>query len=993
MRIKFFFFILIFTISGFSGLIYESIWSHYLKLFLGHAAYAQSLVLTIFMGGMALGSWLTSRYSANWKNLLLGYAVVEGVVGVLALFFHHGFVQLTEVLHNSIIPGIGSTDLVHTVKWTLAALLILPQSVLIGMTFPLMAAGILRRFPANPGRSLALLYFCNSFGAAIGVLASGFWLIKAVGLPGTIMTAGIINIALALTVWLIAREREIAAEKNVSAAPAAASLQAGRYSLLLLVALITGLASFVYEIAWIRMLSMVLGSSTHAFELMLSAFILGLALGGFWIRGRIDNIQNPPGFLAIVQILMGICALLSLLLYSSSFEAMAWLLQAVNKTEAGYGLFIAASHGLALFVMLPATFFAGMTLPLITYTLLRTKHGEKSIGLVYASNTLGAILGVLFAVHLGLPALGLKSTMLLAASLDILLGICILSFVCTNYSRPRLAAATALGFAAIFVTSTWVHLDPHKMASAVYRSGQASLDKSNRILYQSDGKTATITLRANPQNDVIIATNGKPDASIAMAADSRPTVDEPTMILAAALPLAFNPAARSAANIGMGSGLTTSTLLASGTLTQVDTIEIEAAMVEGAQGFRPRVERAYTDARSRIFIEDAKTFFSSQQQTYDIIVSEPSNPWVSGVASLFTDEFYSVIRNYLNRGGIFVQWLQGYETNMDILASVFQALGNNFPDYAVYNNHNDIIIIATAERELPQPQAFIFDHPLLRNELERIGIHTMKDLKSHRIAGKSILNPLFASAFTAPVNSDYFPYVDLNAGKARFFGAREVAFFSLTTAPLPLFPILGEQPVFSVTDSIPGNFYSSHAGNFAFKLHRYLIGDIAEDRLATNLNADLRLKAILIKELNTSCVKEAQTGQWIDYLFSYTTATATHIMPADASLLWQHLRTSRCFAYLSPYDRQWFAFLEAVSLHRNETIAALATALLQHKNPPLTGERQGYLIAAAMLAYLGLGDTEAALAVWTEFKPADWSPDRVNIYFRLLLSLAHAGAE
>src|SRR3954468_24968722 len=192
--------IALFAASGFAGLIYESIWTHYLKLFLGHAAYAQTLVLAIFMGGMAIGSWVAARHGPRVRNLLAAYALTEAAIGVLALVFHDAFVASTAWAYDS------SLLRFTAFKWSLAAALILPQCVLLGMTFPLMTAGLLRRFPDRPGRSVALLYFTNSLGAAVGVLASGFWLVPAVGLPGTVRTAGAINLCVAASVWALCRK-------------------------------------------------------------------------------------------------------------------------------------------------------------------------------------------------------------------------------------------------------------------------------------------------------------------------------------------------------------------------------------------------------------------------------------------------------------------------------------------------------------------------------------------------------------------------------------------------------------------------------------------------------------------------------------------------------------------------------------------------------------------------------------------------------------------
>jgi spermidine synthase len=319
----------LFTVSGFAGLIYESLWTHYLKLFLGHAAYAQTLVLALFMGGMAIGAWLASQWSGRWRNLLRGYAVVEVLVGIAAIAFHDTFIAATEFAYASWLPAAGSETFAMVIKWSLAAALILPQSILLGMTFPLMSAGLLRRHPERPGAAIALLYFTNSLGAAVGVLASGFLLIERLGLPGAMQFAGFLNIALAVVVWFIAPGTD-------GARPAAATKQVGadhQVLIMLIVALLTGAASFIYEIAWIRMLSLVLGASTHSFELMLSAFILGLALGGLWIRWRIDSLAKPIVFLAGVQIAMGLLALGSLPLYDAMFDLMQSIVRALAKTE------------------------------------------------------------------------------------------------------------------------------------------------------------------------------------------------------------------------------------------------------------------------------------------------------------------------------------------------------------------------------------------------------------------------------------------------------------------------------------------------------------------------------------------------------------------------------------------------------------------------------------------------------------------------------------
>src|SRR5688500_19417486 len=195
----------LFIASGFAGLIYESVWTHYLKLFLGHAAYAQSLVLAVFMGGMAAGAAWCARRSARFTNPLAVYAAVEAVVGLASLAFHPVFAVVTDWSYEWLLPGLGGETLALGAKLAVSCALILPQSVLLGMTFPLMSAGLARAHRGSAGESLSMLYFTNSLGAAAGVLASGFVLIAWIGLPGTLRTAGGLNLLIAAVVWVLAR--------------------------------------------------------------------------------------------------------------------------------------------------------------------------------------------------------------------------------------------------------------------------------------------------------------------------------------------------------------------------------------------------------------------------------------------------------------------------------------------------------------------------------------------------------------------------------------------------------------------------------------------------------------------------------------------------------------------------------------------------------------------------------------------------------------------
>ena len=772
-------FYLIFVASGFAGLIYESIWTHYLKLFLGHAAYAQSLVLAVFMGGMALGAWLCSRVSGRIAHPLRAYALIEALVGLLALVFHETFVALTDWAFSGLLPALGSEWPVLGAKIALAALLIVPQSVLLGMTFPLMSAGLARAHPARAGESVAMLYFCNSLGAVIGILASGFVMIPALGLPGTLRAAGVINLLIGAMVWFISgpTQRNSIEEKNRGTT--------ATLPLLLAVAFFTGLASFIYEISWIRMLTLVLGASTHSFELMLSMFILGLALGGLAVRKVVDTASER--LLGWVQIAMGLAAAATLPLYDFSFSAMESLMKGLARSETGYFFFNLSGAGIAALMMLPATFLAGMTLPLLTGALFRAGAGEASIGRVYAANTLGAIVGVVLAVHAGLPFLGLKGTLIAGCAVDIALGLVLLQRF--SVARKPIATAAAACGALILALALFVDLDPNKMTAGVFRHGELAASREAQVLFKKDGKTATVHL-VKYSDATSLRTNGKSDGSINLDLAGERGTDEITMVLTAALPLAVRSSTKTAAVIGIGTGLTTHTLLQSLEIERVDTVEIEAAMAEASRGFMPRNSGAFADPRGTILIDDAKTYFATGNRRYDLIISEPSNPWVSGVASLFTREFYRRIRSHLAAGGTLVQWFQLYEIDPSLVATVIGALGEAFPHYAIFAPSDHDLLIIAGDAPIPSAaRAEIFEHPGLAKELWTVHTLTAGDFDARYLGNRATLEPLFAS-YAMPANSDYAPVLDLNAARHRFMEKSATAIVALANAEEPLLEML-----------------------------------------------------------------------------------------------------------------------------------------------------------------------------------------------------------
>lgn len=910
-----------FTLSGFAGLIYESIWSHYLKLLLGHAAYAQTLVLVLFMGGMAIGSWLCARVSSRIRHPLIAYAAVELALGIFGFSFDRIFRAVSDFVLFTAAPSLGAPLPIEMLKWSAAGLLILPACVMLGATFPLISAGVVRLSREQAGNALGWLYFTNSFGAVVGVLTSGFVLISWIGLPGTLLTAGLCNFALAFLVYAMGRRTPAVEAGPVATAMAAspASVAPETTRLLLAASFLTGAASFFYEIGWIRMLSLVLGSATHSFELMLGAFILGLALGALWVRNRIDGIAEPMRLLAWVQVAMGTAALCTLVVYSWSFDWMGAMVRTLARTDTGFLWFNVMSQGICMVMMLPVTVFAGMTLPIITALVLRSSADESAIGRVYSANTWGAILGVIVAVHLVMPYLGLRNVVVAGALIDVGLGLWLFSRAGGRISVPgrvALAACLAVGVGIV----AFVRFDSSRLSSGVYRHGFVT--RVAPSIFHRDGRTASIDVSRKEYMSTIV-TNGKPDAALRTDQASE---DDYTMILTGVLPLALKPDTADIAVIGMGSGRSTHVFLGSPDVKNVDTIEIEPAMVEGAKLFGPLVERAFTDPRSHIHIEDAKTFFARHQKKYDVIMSEPSNPWVSGVASLFSREFYHQVKNYIAPGGVFVQWLQLYEFDDSLVASVLAALDGEFDDYVLYAADDaDILIAAVPTGTMPKPDARVLEWPGLGSLAALIGVKNQADLQIRWIGDRSLVRPWIESN-GVPVNSDYFPYLDQHAAKFRFLqkvangieighpvshrlSDEHIAYSQVTPAPL-----------------VHASGRASNAASFAAYFEWRYGGPGAPD--PGHANTVSIEQGIGMGRVIETCQPVEVQAVWVPDVQAIAGALWPYLEPEHAHKVTALLRKNVCQGPVKDVVERWIDFLDAITDRDWESVSKIGGSLV-----------------------------------------------------------------
>jgi spermidine synthase len=389
-----------------------------------------------------------------------------------------------------------------------------------------------------------------------------------------------------------------------------------------------------------------------------------------------------------------------------------------------------------------------------------------------------------------MPLLGLKTLLIAGGVIDMALGVWLLFIAGRSAAETRrfaigLAGATVL---VVVIASLNVNFDRGILSSGVFRYGRVPAVGSRTVVFYKDGRTATVSVRKAEDGGYSLATNGKPDASLSptwfepitdTTTQRSLDGDESTQILLPLITLAYSPHAKQGAVIGNGSGMSSHLLLGTPSLEKLVTIDIEPEMINGSHTFYPVNRRVFDDPRSQYVHDDAKSYFAASNRKFDLILSEPSNPWVSGVSGLFTDEFYQRIRTYLTPNGIFGQWLHLYEIDDGLVLSVIKALHKNFPSYEIYlTAESDILIVASNNPSLPKPDWSVFALPMITKDLAHFRPITPEALESLELLSRDALAPLASDA--AGANSDFYPTLDLLSERTRYMKVVAKGFYEMT---------------------------------------------------------------------------------------------------------------------------------------------------------------------------------------------------------------------
>ncbi len=381
--------------------------------------------------------------------------------------------------------------------------------------------------------------------------------------------------------------------------------------------------------------------------------------------------------------------------------------------------------------------------------------------------------------------------------------------------------------------------------------------------------------------------------------------------------------------IGMGSGITTHTLLASPGVKRLDTVEIEPAMVAGARFFGERSQRAFTDSRSNIAIDDARTYFTKRNARYDLIVSEPSNPWVSSVSSVFSREFYRQVTRYLEPDGLFVQWLHLYESNEALVFSVLNALEGQFAYYDIYFAvDGDVIIIANVDSPLPRLVDAIPEG--LGDELGRLGINSTDDIRVRYLVSRShitTVSPLYPT-----INMDYFPFLDLQSTKARFKGEQSNLLVDIRTSLLPIDEVvignIAPRTQLNLTETgIVQNPLVALVRQA--KVLSTAITDPGNNESLTDFDRRLLFD---LQSIRLACENRIDISLWEESLMGFA-GTLLFLSPGELPPVWEILSEHQCDDAESLQAKRWLMLLEALSQRHMDRLTVLSDELLQGRNP------------------------------------------------------------
>jgi spermidine synthase len=806
------------ALTGFSGLVYEVTWEKYLAVLLGSHSEATAAVLGIFLGGLSVGYSVFGRVTQAWvargrsHRLLVLYGVVEASIGVYVLCFPWIFERAVSI--SAVLPR-GVSGIGFAFDVLLAAILIGPPAVLMGGTIPILTQA-LSRDTTDATRFHALVYACNTAGAFAGALAAGFVLIPSLGLVRVMIAMGLINLA-AGTIFGLLGLRASAPAKNEVVDEGAVEIAGFRS--LAIAALLVGFSMMSLQTVFIRVGGLSLGASQFTFSMVVAVFVLCIAVGSFVV----SSLSRIPSFVLVVNqwLLVGILIGLYLLMPNAPYAAHV-LRTLFRDTEAAfYGYYIAVFLSI-LVTIGPAVVLSGATLPLLFHH-LRQEVGDLGAvaGRLYSWNTVGSLLGALLGGYALLFWLELHHIFQLSLVTLIIAAFMLGSSLGSSTRR----VSQVLLVVALFATIVLPNWDPNYLIHGPYRYRQPNqatylgastffgMRSGAKIIFYEDDPVASVGVTEEMYPGVgrglNLTNNGKSDGNTYK--------DFVTNSLTAIIPALFADRNKTAFVIGYGTGVSVGELIVLPTIERVIVSEISSAVVKAAPLFDFANHNVTKSPKVEIVQSDAYHVLRHSDEEFDVIVSEPSNPWVQGTEMLYSREFLSAARDRLHPGGVYAQWYHLYGNDQASVELVLRTYAAVFDNVSVwYGGGRDLIILGFRDnanvfnlRRLEERAS----SPAFKPGLQRSGIESVAELLAHELLPLGVVH---AAELTGRLHTLTEPLLGYSAARAFYMGK---------PADLP-FTGGGKAAAMGRKNSLLGRYSSRATGQ---QLFDGLCGERAED--------------------------------------------------------------------------------------------------------------------------------------------------------------------
>ena len=667
--------------SGLSALVYQVLWTRLLGFAFSTTTEAIGTVLAVFFGGMALGNLLAARRLHRVERPLRLYGLLELGIGAFALL-SLPLLQRLDLLYG-IVGADHSPGRMMAIRAGVAGLLLLPPTMAMGATLPVVARGLVAH-DESLGRWSAYLYSANTFGAVVGAYLCGFWMIPWLGLTRTVIVAALVNLAVAGLVWLCAghvRSGQPASPDEAVGDPMPPpAARPGERRWFLLFFAVSGFVAIGYEIVWSKVFTIVMEGTLYGFSTVLSAYLLGLALGSLLIAGVVDRIRDLPRAFGLLHAGIALSVAVGLVMVA---DLPYWHRRIAQVLDGGGGI-----HGLFLLaapiVLIPTILFGAAFPVLIRLLTTRARAVGEGMGVATAVNTGGSIAASLLIGFWVIPSVGIDATAYALVLLELFVALLVLMRFQTSHGVGRLIATASTGLLLLGISLSYngVHLEQAVMGRWIdvpdlgqYRRELGRRVDANRLVIE--GRTSIVTVNTQSSGWKLM-TNGMPEAGYSYAPPHRSLA----ALLLGMLPYLVTDSPERALVVGFGGGTTVDALRQT-SVEHIEVVELEEGVLEAAMLLYQGRESPLIDPRVELTINDGRNHLLLGRylagEGYDIIASQPSHPWLAGAANLFTQEYFELARDNLNPGGAFALWVNGFHAEPQSLLALFTSFERIFP--------------------------------------------------------------------------------------------------------------------------------------------------------------------------------------------------------------------------------------------------------------------------------------------------------------------------